>query len=265
LVWSDEFNGTGAPNAANWNYHVGNGYNTGIPGFQGWGNNELEWYRPENCFQSGGNLVIRAEFNPITTNGRTFDWRSCRITTQGKRSWRYGRIEARLSSPSVQGKWNAFWMLGDSANGSFTTSYNPPVSHYDTMASNWASCGEIDIFENVNQDAFTFHHIFWDTRTGVFPFTAGMNGDTGGQGNIANTEAFHVYAMEWDATQQRYYVDGVLTWSVNITPANMEEFHKPFHIIFNMALGGNLTFGFNPIPAQFPRDMLIDYVRVYQR
>lgn len=265
LVWADEFNGTGQPNPANWNYHVGNGWNPGINSFDGWGNQEFEWYRPENCFQQGGNLVIRGENRPITTNGRTFDWRSCRITTQGKKSWTYGRIEARISSPSVQGKWNAFWMLGDTSNGSYTTDYAAPASRYDTMASNWPSIGEVDIFENVNQDTFTFHHNFWDIRTGVYPYNAGSVADYGGQGQINNTENFHVYAIEWDQSQQRYYVDGVQTFVIDITPGTLEEFHKPMHLILNMALGGRLTFGYNPIPTQWPRDMMVDYVRVYQK
>lgn len=265
LVWSDEFNGSGQPSAANWNYHVGNGWNTGINNFDGWGNQEFEWYRPENCFQQNGNLVIRGEYRPISTNGRTFDWRSCRITTQGKKSWKYGRIEARISSPSLQGKWNAFWMLGDTSNGSFTTDYAAPLSRYDTMASNWPSIGEVDIFENVNQDTFTFHHNFWDIRTGVFPYNAGSVADYGGQGQIGNTQNFHVYALEWDQFQQRYYVDGVQTFVIDITPGSLEEFHKPMHLILNMALGGRLTFGYNPIPSQWPRDMLVDYVRVYQK
>lgn len=264
LVWSDEFSGSGQPDPANWNYHVGNGWNPGTGAFDGWGNQELQWYRPENCYQQGGNLVIRGENNPIAVNGQTFDWRSCRITTQGKHSWTYGRIEARISSPSLQGKWNAFWMLGDSQDGSYTSAYTPAASHHDSMATNWASCGEVDIFENVNQDSFTHHHNFWDTRTGVFPYDAGSNADYGSTGAIGNTENFHVYALEWDRNEQRYYVDGVLTHTIDITPGTLEEFHKPMHLILNMALGGRLTYGYDPIPAEWPRETLVDYVRVYK-
>src|SRR5689334_5054981 len=63
LVWGDEFNGTGQPDATNWNYVVGNGWNPGNSSFDGWGNGEWEWYRPENAYQSGGNLVIRADYS----------------------------------------------------------------------------------------------------------------------------------------------------------------------------------------------------------
>ena len=72
LVWADEFNGSGAPSSANWNFNVGNGLNPGLNAFDGWGNGEWEWYRPENCTQSGGNLVMRANWltTPIVVNGR---------------------------------------------------------------------------------------------------------------------------------------------------------------------------------------------------
>src|SRR5687767_11377957 len=74
LVWADEFNGSGQPSSTNWNYNVGNGWNNGLPGFQGWGNGEWEWYRPENCTQSGGNLVLKAEWFSTPTNIAGRDW-----------------------------------------------------------------------------------------------------------------------------------------------------------------------------------------------
>src|SRR5690349_5967307 len=152
LVWSDEFNGSGAPSSANWNYHVGNGYNPGLPGFQGWGNGEWEWYRPEECYQSGGNLVLRGEYfsSPTSIAGRDWYQRSCRITTDTKRSFQYGKIEARIQMPNANGSWPAFWMMGDVCDDTSTGSYNPAIGYYDTMTSNWASCGEVDIMEHKN-------------------------------------------------------------------------------------------------------------------
>src|SRR5690242_18880684 len=87
LVWADEFNGSGAPSSSNWNYNVGNGLNPGLNSFYGRGNGEWEWYRPENCTQSGGYLVSRANWltTPITVNGRDFYQTSCRMTTDTKK------------------------------------------------------------------------------------------------------------------------------------------------------------------------------------
>jgi beta-glucanase (GH16 family) len=264
LVWSDEFNGAGAPNSTNWSYHVGNGNSGGA--FTGWGNGEWEWYRPENCTQSGGNLLIRADWlaTPMSIAGRDWYQRSCRITTQGKRSWTYGRIEARAAVPHAAGSWPAFWMMGTSSGGSTSSSYTPASTYYDTMATTWASCGEIDILEKRNYENININNIFWDMRTGVFPWTAGQNANYGTSVGFADLTQFHVYAIEWDATFIRWFVDGQQTHVIDITPATLEEFHKPFYIIMNLALAGAFP-QMDPNPAEFPLTMRVDYVRVYQR
>ncbi|MBQ0994895.1 glycoside hydrolase family 16 protein, partial [Micromonospora sp. H61] len=208
LVWADEFNGSGAPSSANWNYNVGNGLNPGLNTFDGWGNGEWEWYRPENCTQSGGNLVMRANWltTPITVNGRNFYQTSCRMTTDTKRSFQYGRIEARMALPTAAGSWPAFWMLGDSCDETSTSAYNPAQTYYDRLPTNWASCGEVDIMEHANANATVTNNIFWDLRTGVFPWTAGQNANYVANPAVNNAAAFHVYAIEWTAAQIRWYI-----------------------------------------------------------
>src|SRR5262249_29657012 len=152
LVWSDEFNGSGQPSTANWNYHVGNGFNPGAAAFDGWGNGEWEWYRPENCFQQGGNLVMRATWNtsPTTIAGRQWFQFSCRITSDTKHSIQLGAIEARIQLPNNVGTWPAFWMMGDACDDTSTSNFTAPITYYDTMATNWSSCGEVDIMEHRN-------------------------------------------------------------------------------------------------------------------
>lgn len=264
LAWTDEFNGSGAPSSANWNYHVGNGWNPGLPGFQGWGNNEWEWYRPEQCTQQGGNLVIRADWHTSPTNIGDRDWyqRSCRITTDTHHSFTYGRIEARIQMPNAAGSWPAFWMMGDACDDTSTNNYNAPMPYYDTMTSNWASCGEVDIMEHRNSDSTIVNNIFWDTRTGLFPWTAGQNANYVAFPNVGDVNTFHIYAIEWDHTFIRWFVDGVQTHVIDITPETLEEFHKPFHLILNLALGGQFP-AQDPQQGQFPLTMSVDYVRYY--
>lgn len=265
LVWSDEFNGSGAPSSANWNYAVGNGRNPGSNTFDGWGNGEWEWYRPEMCTQSGGNLEIRADWltTPMNIDGRNWYQRSCRITTDQHRSFQYGRIEARIAMPNANGSWPAFWMLGDACDETSTSSYNPAFGHYDWLPTNWASCGEVDIMEHKNSDTSVVNNLFWDTRTGLFPWTAGMNANyaaTPGSGNVAN---FNVYAIEWDASYIRWFLNGTQTHVIDIRPPTLEEFHRPMHLILNLALGGQFP-AMNPEQSQFPLTMQVDYVRYYQ-
>jgi beta-glucanase (GH16 family) len=265
LVWSDEFNGTGQPSSSNWNYHVGNGWNGGLPGFQGWGNGEWEWYRPENCYQSGGNLVLKAEYfsSPTSIGGRNWYQRSCRITTDTKRSITYGKIEARIQLPNANGSWPAFWMMGDVCDDTSTSNYGAPLSYYDTMATNWASCGEVDIMEHRNSESTIYNNIYWDLRTGVFPWTAGQNANYATNYNAGNVAAFHTYGIEWDQSYIRWFYDGVQTHIIDIRPGTLEEFRKPFHLILNLALAGQFP-GMDPTQSQFPLYMNVDYVRVYE-
>jgi beta-glucanase (GH16 family) len=270
LVWSDEFSVNGQPSTTNWNYHVGNGYNPGLPGFQGWGNGEWEWYRPNNCYVSGGNLVIKGEYSTTPyyrVGGRDWYQKSGRITTQGKKSWKYGYIEARIKLPKGQGNWSAFWMMGTSGTSSsgemYTSSYNPADSYYSTMLNNWASCGEIDIMEHAGASTNGIANCFWDTRTGVYPWTSGYNASSPNEAvPYGDVSQYHLYALKWDANSMIWYVDGVQTHTVDITPATLEEFRKPFYLILNLAIGG--TLGGDVDAGAFPMYMYVDYVRVYQ-
>ncbi|MDY7230359.1 glycoside hydrolase family 16 protein [Hyalangium rubrum] len=271
VVWEDTFSGTGQPNSANWNYHVGNGWNPGAGAFSGWGNGEWEWYRPENSYQQNGNLVIRADFatTPTVIAGRNWFQKSSRITTKGKRSWKYGRVEARIAMPNAIGTWPAFWMMGNACDDTYTTNYAAPMSHYDIMASNWSSCGEIDIMEHRNLETVTFQNLFWDSRTGLYPWGNGMNNEQPSNINVGNVTQFHLYTIEWEPTQIRWYVDREThptpVHTVDITAANKEEFQKPFYIILNLALSGLFTGYAEPNPADFPMYMYVDYVRVWQK
>jgi len=263
LVWHDEFTGSGQPDPATWNYGVGNGFNAGA--FSGWGNGEWEWYRPEQCYQSGGNLVLKADFyaNPTSIAGGSWYQRSCKLTTQGKRSWNNARVEARIAMPARSGTWPAFWMMGNSNDGTYTSNYGAPITYYDTMATNWASCGEIDIMEHKNSDTVTYQNLFWDTRTGVFAWNGSTVANNPGSASVGDVTQFHTYALEWDASNMYWYVDNVRVKTQSVSASGMEEYRQSFFIIFNLALGGSFP-NAQPQIADFPMYMYVDYVRVYQ-
>jgi beta-glucanase (GH16 family) len=265
LVWSDEFSGTGQPDPTNWNYVVGNGWNPGSASFDGWGNGEWEWYRPENAYQSGGNLVIRADYSStplFVAGGRNWYQTSARITTKGKRSIQYGAVEARIQLPNQIASWPAFWMLGDESDDTNTSNYAAPSSYYDINSSNWSSIGEIDILEHKNDDPWTFQNLFWDSRTGVFPWNCCTNVDSPSTHDVNNVTAFHTYRLEWTASTLTWLIDGNVVKTKDVSAANQEEFRKPFHIYLNMAIAGRFP-GTQPNQADFPLFMNVDYVRVY--
>lgn len=270
VVWEDTFDGSGQPSTANWSYHVGNGLNPGAGTFDGWGNGEWEWYRPEQSTRQNGNLVIRGDFlsTPTAIAGRNWFQRSGRLTTKGKRSWTFGRIEARIAMPNAVSTWPAFWMMGDACDDTATTDFNAPISRFDTMASNWSSCGEIDIMEHRNSETVTFQNLFWDNRIGLLPWADGLNNQQPHTATVGDVSQFHLYTIEWDATQIRWFIDRTTNptpvHTVNITASNMEEFRKPFHIIMNLAIAGQFP-GTQPNQANFPLFMTVDYVRVWQK
>lgn len=220
LVWSDEFNGTSV-NTNDWNFETGGG---------GWGNNEKEYYQSSNATEANGYLVITAKKQRVKANGYT----SARMTTKAKHQFTYGKIEARISLPLVQGLWPAFWMLG---------------ANIDQV--NWPTCGETDIMEHINTDNIIYGTIHWNNNGHV---QYGCNTTT-------TPDAFHVYTVEWDSTSIKWSVDSVQYCQADIS--NTDAFHKPFFVILNMAVGGNWP-GQTIDDKKLPASMYVDYVRVYQ-
>ena len=240
LVWADEFDGAQL-DPESWYFEEGDGSQYGIPG---WGNNELEWYLPNSAQLENGMLVITAREE--ATNGKNYT--SARINTRDRFAFRYGRIEARIRLPGGQGVWPAFWLL-------------PQDDVYGT----WAASGEIDIMEAINLGASGGNTVHGTLHYGgEWP-----NNVSSGSGYEVATDAtadFHVYALEWDASEMRWYVDDVLyamqnNWSTAgaLFPAPFDE---RFYILLNVAVGGNWP-GEPDAATVFPATMEVDWVRVY--
>ncbi len=224
LVWSDEFNSI---NTSNWTFEVGGG---------GWGNNELQYYtNGSNASIQNGILVIEARRESMGGYAYT----SSRMITRGKREFTYGKIEARMAIPMGQGIWPAFWMLGSNIG-----------------SVGWPACGETDIMEHINATNTVYGTIHWDT-----------GGYASYGGSINTTPAsYHVYTIEWTSSAIKWFVDGVQYHEANIANSinGTDEFHRPFFIILNQAVGGNWP-GSPTSSTPFPSRFYVDYVRVYQQ
>lgn len=228
LVWSDEFNTDGAPDAAKWGYDIGTGSG-------GWGNNELQYYtnRVDNVTISGGTLKIIAKKETYSGSAYT----SARLLTKDKFSFKYGKVEFSAKLPTGAGTWPAIWSLGNN----FTTV-------------GWPACGEIDFMEHVgnqqNKIFGTLHH----------PGHSGGNAD-GGTVVISNAStAFHKYTVEWTSAFIKFSVDDVPFFTFPNTA--LLPFNQNFFLIMNVAMGGN--FGGMVDPAFVSSTMEVDYIRVYQ-
>jgi beta-glucanase (GH16 family) len=238
LVWSDEFDGTGLPDPANWSYDLGN---------SGWGNNEIQNYtnQIQNVRQEGGVLVIEA----LKTGNA---WTSARVLSNNKFEFTYGRIVFRAKLPVGIGTWPALWMLGENIS-----------------EAGWPACGEIDVMEHVGKDPGVIHGSIHSSSS----YNNTINTGTQYISNL-NTE-FHLYEVKWKSDRIEFSIDSALYYTYNpaVNNSNTWPFNKPFFIIMNIAMGGN--WGSDPQyetdglkngidPALTSAHMEIDYVRVYE-
>jgi beta-glucanase (GH16 family) len=234
-VWSDEFNYTGLPDSTKWNYDAGG---------NGWGNHELEYYtkkRKENARVENGNLVIEAR----KELWQGMNYTSARLLTKNKGDWQYGKIEVRAKLPKGRGTWPAIWMLG---------STNPLK---------WPDDGEIDIMEHVG-----FHQgfIHGSVHCKKYNWVIGtQKTDTVPVPDCS--EQFHLYGVEWNADSMKISVDGnnYLSFPNEHTGYDAWPFDNKMFLILNIAVGGDWGGQKGVDDTIWPQQMLIDYVRVWQK
>ena len=234
LVWSDEFNYSGLPDSTKWSYDTGG---------RGWGNNELQFYtsnRIENARVESGNLIIEARKEKWEDNNYT----SARLITKGKGDWKYGRFEVKARIPKGVGSWPAIWMLA---------STNPLQ---------WPDDGEIDIMEHVGYDQGKIHasihtkdynHVINTQKTAIV--------------DVPDcSEQFHVYALDWTKDSIKIFIDdhSYFLFANEHKGKGTWPFDTPFHLLLNIAVGGNWGGQKGVDEKIFPLKMEIDYVRVYQ-
>jgi beta-glucanase (GH16 family) len=263
LVWSDEFDGP-AIDKTKWDFDRGSYLKAGPDQWlPGWGNNELQFYtpRPENAYIRDGMLHLKAIKEPYKGSQYT----SARVRTRNLFSKKYGRFEFRAKLPTGKGVWPAIWML----------------PQQETKYGAWAASGEIDIMEARGQEPGkvlgTLHY------GSHWPANAHSGSDYVFPDNSTIAD-FHVYALEWEPSEMRWYVDDHLYQTQNfwwscadtdgpkgVQPVNESElnpwpapFDQPFYITLNVAVGGQFL-GNPDKTTVFPAEMVVDYVRVYDK
>ncbi len=242
LIWSDEFDKDGAPDPSNWGFE--NGFVR---------NQELQWYQSSNATVSGGLLTIAAQrqqvANPNYVAGSA-DWKQSRadaqytsssMTTAGKRSFQYGRFEACAQIDTRLGSWPAFWILGNGVG--------------------WPSSGEVDIMEYYASGVRANVCI---PSGGTCDWTGSVSQSLALLGGSTWSAKFHLWAMEWNATDVNLYLDDKLVYDFKVsrvTSGTNPYTGNPFYILVNLAIGAN---GGDPSNTTFPMTYEVDYVRVYQ-
>nr|WP_199158995.1 glycoside hydrolase family 16 protein [Pedobacter sp. ASV2] len=233
-TWSDEFNNTGAPLTSNWDYDTGG---------SGWGNNEKEFYTntTNNASVADGKLTITARKQDI--GGMNYS--SARLVTRGKLDVLYGRFEIKAKLPTGRGTWPAIWML--------------PT---DRAYGDWPKSGEIDIMEHVGYDQDNVH---FSTHSEAYYFKINTQKTISKKIDGAST-AFHLYRVDWTPFAIRGYYDDVKVFEFTNegTGYKVWPFDKRFHLLLNVAVGGDWGGAQGIDDSIWPQKMEVDYVRYYR-
>lgn len=250
LVWQDEFNQDGRVDETKWNYEL-------------WApkrvNEELQRYtdRSENVRQQGGNLIIEARRDFFQGD----EYSSARITSAGKGDLLYGRVEVRAKLPDGLGTWPAIWMMPSDFDA-YAESCEDPTDE-QKLCNSWPNSGEIDILEHVGFDEGRIH----STMHNKAFFWKNFKQRKGALYEPDVTHNFHLYAMEWSPERIDVFIDDTLYFSYINDHQGWQSwpFDKPFHVILNIAVGGGWG-GIKGVADDiWPKQMLIDYVRLYQK
>ncbi len=238
LVWNDEFNESFI-DLRKWEHEVN---------ANGGGNNELQYYtnRSGNSFVKDGKLNIVAKLERYTGDEGTREFTSARLRTSKKGDWKYGRIEVSAKIPAGLGTWPAIWMLST-----------------DWEYGGWPESGEIDIMEHVGYDPNVVHG-----SVHTLKYYHSIGTQKSAQLKIPTViSEFHTYAIEWFEDHIDFFIDDFKYFSFanEKTGWDVWPFDKRFHLILNIAVGGNWGGVKGIDPDVFPATMEIDYVRVYQQ
>lgn len=233
LIWSDEFDINGLPDAAKWNYDTGG---------NGFGNNEAQFYtekRPENARVENGKLVIEARKEDFEKN----EYTSARLLTKGKFSFQYGTVEVRAKLPVGRGTWPAIWMMSE-------------------RMKKWPDDGELDIMEHVG---YRPGYIHASVHTKDYNHIIGTQKTDTVLVNDASRR-FHVYKAEWTPEKIEVFVDNrkFFTYQNKEKNDGAWPFDQPYFLILNLAVGGFWGGKEGIDDTVFPQKFEIDYVRVYQ-
>ena len=243
LIWSDEFNGDGSVNSANW-FHQ-----TKLPNGWSWYNGEIQHYtaRTNNSYVSNGTLKIVAKKEVYSDQGHTKQYTSARLNS--KFAFTYGRVEIRAKLPQGAGTWPAIWLLGKNINES--------GAYWQTKgfgSTSWPACGEVDIMEHWGSNQ---NYVQSAIHT---PSSHGNTINHGGQ-NITNASTdFHVYSLDWSKEKMIFSVDGNVhyVYEPRVKNKSTWPFDSEQYLLLNIAIIPGISSSFNE------SKMEIDYVRIYE-
>ncbi|WP_294266515.1 glycoside hydrolase family 16 protein [uncultured Sphingomonas sp.] len=238
--FADEFDGPRV-DAKAWRYDTSRNA-------EGWANNEKQYYaadRRENARIEKGTLVIEARRETLSKD-RFADWggqgySSAKLVTREPLGYGFYSIRAKL--PCERGSWPAVWLL--------------------PTGGKWPDMGEIDIMEMVGWDAGVVHATL---HSGDYNHVKGTQ--RGAQKRVPDScTAYHDYQLDWRPDAITIGMDGRAYMRVpNVKPGNHGAwpFDRPYHLILNLAVGGDWGGKMGIDDGAFPMRFSIDHVRYWK-
>lgn len=234
-VWADEFD-QDQIDLGSWNFDIGGG---------GWGNEEWQYYLPDNAEIEDGHLVITAREQQVENR----NYASTRMKTEGEVEFSYGRVDIRAALPKGQGIWPALWALG---------------ANFREVG--WPYTGELDIMEMIGGSGRedTIHGtLHWNVGGLNTPYAHTYQGGDYRLPSGEFSDGFHVFSMIREPGRVRWLVDDIPYHSFTLSDArDFDAFRLPFFLIFNIAVGGRWP-GYPNDSTSFPQRMVVDYVRIF--
>lgn len=231
LVFEENFDYIGKPNPDLWTLEVG----------EKWSNNESQCYVDDinNCYVKDGALHIVA-----TKHENPCKYRSARLVTRGKKTFKYGRFVVRAKMPKGRGAWPAIWFL--SANNTHR----------------WPKKGEIDLLEFAGNRP---HQVTSAIHTKTYNHT--IKTDIGAKHKLESaSDDFHDYILEWDENALRFLVDYEEILKVEKKPTDTHDewpFDEPYYMILNLAVGG--WYGGKIVDEDLPYHFEVAFIRYFEK
>jgi beta-glucanase (GH16 family) len=243
LIWSDEFDYSGAVDNTKW-FHQ-----TKLPANGSWYNGEVQHYtnRIHNSIVENGNLKITARKETFNNQGFTKNFTSARLNS--KFAFTYGKVEVRAKLPTGVGTWPAIWTLGKNIT--------EDGAYWQTQGfgtTSWPACGEIDIMEHWGNNQ---NYVQSALHT---PSSYGGTINHGGQSIPTVSSEFHIYTLVWTPEKMTFSVDGRVHYIYNpeIKDDTTWPFDKEQYLLLNVAIQPSIS------PTFTQSSLEVDYVRVYQ-
>ncbi len=237
-IFTEEFNSVSLDEK--WNYDEGNG----CPEECGFGDSEeLQFYTKSNIGFRDGNMVITAKKEP---NGQSL-YTSGSINTLNTFSFLYGRVDIRAKLPKGQGMWPRIVLLGN-----------------DIKEVRWPIPGHISLVELIGGNGDGRNNTIIGKLIWGIPNKVEVRSDIISLKDGIFNDKFHVFSIVWEPTKIQWLLNDRVYFEQKIETSMNGTFNKPFHLNINLAVGGK--FPGNPDNSTvFPQEMIIDYIRVFQK